>query len=424
MRYLIKNAKIVTPSKTSQRRDILIEKGIITKIEKGIVAPKAKTISSKNLHVSAGFVDIGTFIGEPGFEEKETIHSISAAASQGGYTHIAPFPNLAPAIDNKSSIRYLKEAFSTQNVNVIPLGAVSKAIEGVDIAEMIDMHAHGAIAFTDGFQSIQDTGLLLRALEYVKTFDGLIIQHPCESALQGSRMIHESKTSVALGLPGIPSQAETIMLRRDIELAQYSDSKICLHNISTKDGCAVLKKAIKNNDSATIYSSVAVMNLLHSVEELETFNPLLKVLPPLRSIEDRKALIKAVNSGVIDYISSNHQPVDPEHKDLEFFRSSFGASTIDTTFASLLTLSQGALSLNVIIDKLAHGPRKVLGLSPNKIQVGELADLCIFDPTTEYEVSSSNIRSKSKNNPYLGQKLTGAVLATMLGNDVNIQLQN
>ena len=420
MRYLIKNAKIVTPTKTSQRKDILIERGIITEIKKGIEDPKAKVISSKNLHVSLGFMDIGTFIGEPGYEEKETIQSISSAAARGGYTHIAPFPNLAPVIDNKSSIRFLTEAFSTAQVNVIPLGAISKGIEGVDIAEMVDMNRHGAVAFTDGFRSIQDPGLLLRALEYVKTFNGLIIQHPCENSLRGSRMIHESQTSVSLGLPGIPSQAESIMLRRDLELTQYSNSKICLHNISTKEGCSILKKASKTQDKGTVYSSVAVMNLIHSVEELETFNPLLKVLPPLRSKEDRKALTKAVKTGVIDFISSNHQPVDPEHKDLEFFRSSFGSSTIDTTFSSLLSLTRGELDVNIIVEMLSYGPRKVLGLSPKKIQVGEEVDLCLFDPTLEYEVSSSNIHSKSKNNPYIGQRLSGKVIGTMLGNSTNV----
>jgi dihydroorotase len=285
---------------------------------------------------------------------------------------------------------------------------------------MIDMHKFGAVAFSDGHKSIQSTGLVLRALEYAKTFDGLVIQHPKDISLQGNHMIHESTTSVSLGLPGIPSEAESIMLKRDLDLVNYSKSKICIHNISTKESCQILKKAAKKVKESIIYSSVPVMNLIHTVEELDTFNPLLKVLPPLRSQEDKKALLKAVKADVIDYISSNHRPVDPEHKDLEFFRASFGASTLDTVFSSLLTYAMDELGINTIIDKIAHGPRRVLDLSPNKIEKGSRADLCIFDPSLEYELSSSNIHSKSKNNPYIGGKLKGKVIASVLGDNITL----
>ncbi len=420
MRYLIKKAKIVTPEKTSQRRDILIEKGVITQIAKSIEDSRAKEISSTNLHVSAGFLDIGTFIGEPGYEERETLEHVSEAARKGGYTHLAPFPNLQPTTDNKSAVRFLKEAFLDQKVNIHPIGAVSKSIKGENIAEMIDMHEYGAIAFSDGIKSIQDTGLLLRALEYVKTFDGIIIQQPRDNALQSTHMIHESPTSVSLGLPGIPPEAETIMLKRDLDLVNYTDSKICVHNISSKQAYGILKKSKKRIDDGKVFATVPVMNVIHTVKELEQFNPAYKVIPPLRSEEDRKGLIKGLKMGVLDAISSNHRPVDPEHKDLEFFRSSFGASTLDTCFSSLLTYTIDELGINVIIDKLAHGPRRILGLRPNKIAEGERADLCIFDPSLDFEVSSSNIQSKSKNNPYIGRKLKGRVLGTILGDHISL----
>lgn len=420
MRYLIKKAKIVTPEKTSQRRDILIEKGVITQIAKSIEDNKAKVISSPNLHVSAGFIDIGTFIGEPGYEERETVDHISEAASKGGYTHLACFPNLNPVTDNKSAVRFLKEAFSNKKINVLPIGAVSKDLKGENIAELIDMVKFGAVAFSDGKNSIQDTGLMLRALEYSKAFGGIVIQQARENALHGSHMIHESETSVSLGLPGIPSQAETIMLKRDLDLVEYAESKICMHNISSKQACTILKRSRKRIQSAEVFSTVPVMNLIHTVEELKSFNPVLKVLPPLRSKDDRKALIKALKTNVIDAISSNHRPVDPEHKDLEFFRAAFGASTIDTTFSSLVTYLGDDLGINCIIDKLAHGPRRILGLNPNKIEEGAAADLCVFDPSLENPVSSSNIRSKSKNNPYIGVDLKGKVLATILGDNISL----
>ena len=317
-------------------------------------------------------------------------------------------------------MRFLKEAFSDKQVNILPIGAVSKDVKGENIAELVDMHKFGAVAFSDGIKSIQDTGLLLRALEYVKTFDGIVVQHPRDNALQGTHMIHESPTGVTLGLPGIPTEAETIMLKRDLDLVNYAKSKLCVYNISSKQAYGILKKSKKHIKEATVFSTVPVMNLIHSVEELETFNPLFKVLPPLRSQEDRKALVKGLKTGIIDAISSNHRPVDPEHKDLEFFRSSFGASTLDTCFASLVTHLIDELGINCIVDKLAYGPRHILGLSPNKIEEGQSADLCIFDPSLEYELSSSKIRSKSKNNPYIGGKLRGKVIATILGDKITL----
>ena len=409
MRYLIKKAKIVSVDKTSQRKDILIERGKISSIARNIEDDKAIIIESKNLHVSLGFFDIGTFIGEPGLEEKETIESVSKSAANGGYTHLAPFPNLAPVADSKSTIQFIQQAFESSLIDVHPIGAVSKSCNGKDIAELIDMHKNGAIAFSDGSKSIQDTGLVLRALQYSKSINKVIIQHPNDKALSKDTYMHEGSISTSLGLPGNPSESEVLMVKRDLDLSKYAEAPICLHNISTKGSVDVIKKAKK--DGIKIYCSTTCMNLNHTDESLSNFDPIYKVQPPLRSKEDKKSLIKAINKDIIDYISSNHQPVELEHKDLEFFRSSFGASTLDTVFSSLYTKTEAAISLNKLVEKLTVGPRNVLGIDIPKIEEGAIADLCVFDPSLNWVPSMSNIYSKSKNNPYLGEELQGKIIA-------------
>lgn len=409
MRYLIKNARIVSPDKISQKKDILIVQGKIVKIGKKLVDAKAKIIESKNLHVSIGFCDIGTHIGEPGFEERETIQSISKAAASGGYTTLAPFPNLNPIVDNKSVLRFIRQEFENTVIEAQPIGAISKKCEGKDIAEMLDMHQQGAVAFSDGNHSVQDTGLTLRALQYTKTINKTVIQHPNNTVLSKGTSMHEGEVSTSLGLPGNPRESEIIMAKRDIDLAKYADAPLCLHNISTAELTDIIKKAKKKSNG--ISASVAVMNLLHTDDELKDFDPMYKVHPPIRESSDRRKLLKAVNNDVVDFISSNHRPMDPENKDLEFFRSAYGASTIETTFSSLLAFAGDTLSLSKIIEKLAYGPRRILDLVIPSIQEGEIANLCIFDPVSERKVNLSNLYSKSKNNPYIGQKLKGNVIA-------------
>lgn len=416
MRYLIKNAKIVTDQSISLKKDILIEKGIITKIAKNIVDEKAQIIESKNLHVSIGFCDIGTNIGEPGFEERETIKSVIRSAANGGYTAVAPFPNLNPVVDNKSTIRYIRDAFQNSVITVHPIGAVSKKCEGIDISEMLDMNEHGAVAFSDGHKSIQDTGLLLRALQYSLSINKKIIQHPNEYALSQETMMHEGYTSTSLGLPGNPVESEIIMIKRDIELAKYANAPICIHNISSAESIKFITK--ERAKGIQISTSVGVMNLIHHDEALKNFDAVYKVQPPLRSLSDKKVLIRSVINDEIQYISSNHKPIDLENKDLEFFRSAIGASTLDTVFASLNNFLGEQMNLSIIVKKLAYGSRQALGLKIPVIEEGQKANLCLFDPSSTWTITSSNILSKSKNNPYIGQTLTGKIIGVMNNNEL------
>ncbi|GLR16615.1 dihydroorotase [Portibacter lacus] len=404
MKLILKQAKIIDPSwnKEKKRFDIAIKNGKIEKIASNIDLPSYKIISSENLHVSIGFFDIGTQIGEPGLEHREDFASITEAASAGGYTGIAPFPNNEPATQSKSEVKYIINNTSSGPISFYPIGAVSKSCKGEDITEFIDMKKHGAVAFSDGKKSVHDAGLMLRSLQYAKASDSLIINHPDEHDLSGAGQIHEGIISVSLGLEGIPEMAESLGLQRDIQLAQYAQSRYCAYNVSSAHSVKILKK------TKWATSTVSYLNLLFTDTDLEDFNSNLKVIPPLRSRKDKNALIKALKTDVINCITSGHRPLEEELKKKSFAFADFGAIGIETTFAALLTELEESLGLEKIIEKLTHGPRNVLGVEIPQIKEGERANICIFDPKTTWIYDK--VKSKSKNSPFIGSSFKGKVL--------------
>lgn len=409
MKYLIKQAKIIENGVKNPKKDILIENGKITQIENNIPATDGmRLIESKNLHVSIGWLDIGCQLTEPGHEEKETIESLIAAAKNGGYTGLATFPNTAPCLDNKGTLNYVKQQFDKSTIDYYPIAAFSKKCKGVELSEMVDLAQEGAVAYSDGMKSVEKGGTLLRGLQYVEKINKPIIHHPFDRDISQGAEVHEGIISTSMGLPGIPSIAETIVVKRDLDIVNYTDSKIIEHNISTDQAI----KLIKSNKSNQVTCSVAAMNLLHTDESISGFDAAFKVMPPLRQEKDRKALVKGIVKDHIQYISSNHTPIEKEQKDVEFTNSKSGASTLDTLFASLNTF-QDSIPLVKIIEKITVGPREALQIPIPKIAVGEIANLTLFDPNIKWEVSLDDIRSKSKNNPYIGQKLEGKVIGTI-----------
>ena len=284
MDFLLKNATIVHKGFKS-KRDIHIKNGVIHKIASKLDVAGAKIISSDNLHVSPGWLDIGAQIGEPGYEHRETINSISEAAACGGFTSLACFPNTFPTVDNKSTIQFIKSMTATNKVNFYPIAALSKKAEGEEISEMMDLWAHGAVAFSDGNHSVQNSGVLLRALQYVKGFGGSIVQKSVDHKIAGEGQVHEGQMSIQLGLKGIPSIAETASLQKDLDLNSYAESKITFHTISSEGSCKVIKEAKKNNTS--VNATVSYLNLVANDEVLLDFNSNYKVDPPLRSSKDQ-----------------------------------------------------------------------------------------------------------------------------------------
>ncbi len=415
MILLIKNATVVCRDKAlnGKKFDLYIKNGIIEKIAKNISDQNAKTIEANNLHVSIGWMDIGTQVGEPGYEYRETLSSAADAAARGGFTTIAPFPNTNPCVDNKSSVQYILNNTQNLPVDFLPIAAVSQGCAGNDITEMMDLSNAGAIAFSDGKKPVQDGGLLLRALQYAKASSKKIIQRPVDSSLEYHGMIHEGKTSLSLGLSGMPSLSEYSSTARDIKIAEYAENEIVLHTISTKESADLVKTERKNNNQLS--ATVAYKNLIQIDEDLIDFNSNLKVQPPLRSSKDQKALVKGIKDGSIQAICSNHVPLEQEKKKLEFPFADFGAIGLETCYSALNTQLAEIVSTEILIDRLAYGPREILNLKIPELKIGSKANLTLFDPSQEWTYDRREIRSKSKNTPYIGVQFVGKVIGIING---------
>jgi dihydroorotase len=409
MKFLFKNATIIdTNSKhNGKKADVLIVDGKIVEIKKKIIADDAEFIEYKGMCLSPGWVDVGTLICDPGFEHREDIETAAAAAAAGGFTSILAQPNTSPAIQSKSEVLYLQQSTRDFPVNFHAIGALSTDLKGENITEMSDMNAAGAIAFSDGKKSVQSTGLLMRAMEYVKAFDGIIINHPHDKGIAAKGQVHEGYISTTLGLKGIPSLAEDLMVRRDIALAEYTDSRLHIANISTAGAVKEVKEAKKKGLKVT--ASVAVMNLAFDDNELANFDPNYKILPPLREKSDQKALVKGLKNGTIDFISSNHTPWETESKSLEFSYSEFGAINLQTAY-SLSNTYLKEFSLEELVQKWSLAPREIFGLSKASIKAGEEAEITAFIPTEKFTLTDSNNQSKSRNTPLLNTELTGKVV--------------
>jgi dihydroorotase len=408
---LLKNVTLVAPYSdlNGQNSDILIGKnGTIDKIEPRIAASKGITIFEKEgTCVSVGWLDVGVHTCDPGFEHREDLASTARAAMAGGFTAVAPFPNTEPTIQTKSEILYIKNKTQSYLVDFHPIGALSEGCKGKDIAEMVDMHEAGAIAFSDGKKSVQDAGLILRGMQYVKIFDGLVFNTPNDKSIAPHGQMHEGVTSTSLGLPAIPTMAEELMLQRDIQLLEYANGRLHVHNISTARSVEFIKQAKKQGLNIT--ASVAAINLCFEDKILRGFDSNFKVMPPLREKSDIEALVKGLKEGTIDFIDSNHTPIDTEGKNLEFPYAAFGAIGLETAYAMTNTHLYKKLNTNQLVEYFALNPRRVMSVKVPDIAVGQVANLTLFNPQTEWTFTEKDIYSKSKNTPLVGHILRGRV---------------
>jgi len=414
---LLKNVRIVTDISAPDdhsRQDIRIRDGIIDSI--GSLHPEEGEVTQswENAFVSPGWLDIGAQVGDPGFEHREDLYSAAQAAATGGYTAIACFPNTHPVVHSKSEVLYIRNKSAREAVHFYPIGAISQDCNGKDLAELFDMHTAGAIAFSDGSSPLQDAGLLLRALQYASAFHGLIINHPHHKTVAAGGQIHEGVISTSLGLKGLPALAEELMVQRDLSLLEYAGGRLHLHLLSSAKSVALVRAA--KQAGLNITCSVAVANLCFTDERLMSFHSNWKVLPPLRSAADGNALLEGLLDGTIDFISSNHAPWDEESKNLEFTYAEFGMIGLETTFSLCRTFLGNTLSVKDLVEKMSLRPRQILGLPIPEIKPGARAELTIFDPDAEWILSEANIRSKSRNTPFLGQKLKGKVLGIVTAN--------
>ena len=418
MRILIKNTRMVSPDvPTSQKaKSILVEDGIIAEIKAGIDPKVDHCISSENSYTSPGWVDVGAQIAEPGYEQREDIDSVTNAAAAGGFTSILSLPNTSPVVQTKSDLKYIFKKSEDKVCKIIPMAAISMNCQGEDMTEMYDLHHAGAIAFTDGLKGMQNSGLLKRALEYVQAFDGLLLVHPSDGNLTSGAQIHEGIVSTSLGMRGFPAVAEEMMVSRDLKLLEYTGGKLHFLNISTMQSVALIKNAKKQGLNVTC--SVPVINLCFEDDALQTFDTNFKVMPPLRNALHRKALWKGLEDGTIDFVCSNHVPLESDHKELEFPYAKFGVTQLETSFALLNTLGLKKLSPEMIVKLFSTNARNVFKMEQPKLEIGANAELTVFDSEMTWTYKTQQILSKSKNNPMVNKALKGKAIATIRGNRI------
>ncbi|PJJ75466.1 dihydroorotase [Thermoflavifilum aggregans] len=417
MRVLLSQVRIVDPRHltVSAPSDILIVNGHIERIADRIDDETAQRISFPNAYVSPGWVDLFADFGDPGFERKEDLASGCAAAAAGGFTEVCLVPNTSPVVQSKAELDYLLHKSRHLPVTIRPLGAISKDLEGKALAELYDLHTYGAVAFSDGWQPVQSAGLLLKALEYVRAFDGLIIQLPDNQSLSAHGLMHEGIHSVRLGMPGIPAISELIQVQRDTELARYAASRIHFTGISTREALQVIARA--KEEGLQVSCSVTPYHLALTDACLESYDTNLKVMPPLRSQEDLDALKQAVQQGLIDAFATHHRPQDIESKQVEFEYAAPGMIGLESFFG-IMNRELAAVELTKKIAMLTTKPRSLLRLPEVEISVGKEANLTIFDPDKEWIFEEKHIRSKSHHTPFIGQRLKGFVYGILTKNQL------
>lgn len=419
MNLLIKKAKIVDPlsSYNGKTVDILIESGRIQEIKKNISAKGMQVFELPNLHLSPGWVDLFADFCDPGYEYRETLETGSQAAAAGGYTDVCIVPNTKPSLDQKSSIEYLITKAANLPVTIHPIGAITKQTEGKDLAEMYDMKASGAIAFSDGSNTVQSSGVLLKALQYIKSFDGLIIQIPDDKTISPKGLMNEGIMSVQLGMQSRPTIAEEILVNRDINLAAYTDSNLHLTGVSTQGSLKLVQAAKQKKLKVTC--SITPQHVVFSDEDLSTYDTHLKINPPLRTKREIKHLQNAVKNGIVDCIASHHQPKNIDEKLVEFEYAKFGVISLQTTYASINTAILG-ISQEKIVELLSINPRRILKLTQATIEKGNIASLTLFNPYTKWKVEQEKIFSKSKNSPYIGMELMGKPIGIFHKNKLSV----
>lgn len=406
MKILIQQATITDPSSPLHGtvQDILIDAGMIRDIQPSLNADADTVISGEGLHASPGWVDVFAHFADPGYEYKETLETGAKAAAAGGYTDVFVIPNTKPVIDTKSQAEYIFQKSKYLPVTIHPIGAISRGTEGKDLAEMYDMRASGAVAFSDGLNPVQSAGILLKALQYVKAFEGTIIQIPDDRSVGANGLMHEGIVSTRLGLPGKPMMAEELLVARDIKLARYAESKLHITGVTSPKSLEYIRRA--KEAGLQVSCSVTPYHLFFTDEDLLQYDTNLKVYPPLRTKNDVEVLREAVLDGTIDCIASHHLPHEYDSKVLEFEYAKNGMTGLETAYAAIKT-ALPSLTESRWVELVSINPRKLFGLPHPTIQKNAPASITVFEPGKPVTVSV--FQSKSKNSAFAGKTLQGAV---------------
>lgn len=411
-----KNARLINPASGQEERGgVLVRDGLIQEVGPQVAGPAdAETLECHGQILAPGLIDMRAFIGEPGAAHRETLKSAGEAAAAGGVTTIVAMPDTSPVLDDPAIVDFvIRRARDNSIVRVCPAAALTKGLNGQEMAEIGLLREAGAIAFTDGLRSVTNAQVMRRALTYARDFDALIVHHVEDPDLVGAGVMNEGEFATRLGMPGIPREAETIMLERDIRLVRLTGGRYHAAMISTADSVEIVKAAKARGLPVTC--GVSINNLALNENDIGDYRTFLKLSPPLRHEDDRQAMIEALADGAIDVIVSDHNPQDVETKRLPFAEAADGAVGLETLLSAALRLVHaGRISLPNLMRALSTRPAEILGLPGGRLEEGAPADLVLFDPDAPYVLDKRNLRSLSKNTPFDEARLEGQVTVTMV----------
>ena len=417
MSHFLPHVTVIDPQSPYNKEvvNIRLEKGRIVELGKSTQKKEGDfVIERENTHMAPSWVDIGTQSGEPGFEHRETWASLSKAAHTGGYGHLLIQPNTAPPLDQAAAVRGVTQIRSAERVQFHPMGLASINTRGENLTEWLDLADAGAAAFTDGPHALRSNAFMLKALRYSHRVGKRLIHAPHDAAFIPGAMVHESQQSVEMGLRAWPPASETLLMDRDLNLMQYTGASLVWHNLSSADAIDRLKCA-KHKMNVEVAAGVAYLNLCYTEKEVAGFNTSFKVSPPLRAESDRLALWKALEEGCIDYVASNHVPLEEDRKKTTFPQAGFGAEGLESVMSAFLAACPLKDPLQTWVKLVAIGPRSLLNWTPVTLKKGQLADFTLFNPNPKRSFNREEIQSRSKNNPNIGRQMKGEILGRLQG---------
>jgi dihydroorotase len=426
---LIRGGRVIDPAQGIDRHlDVWIADGKIMALEPDLRAPRQRgpddlhpaprIIEAQGCVVAPGFLDMHVHLREPGFEYKETIATGLAAAAAGGFTAVAAMANTKPANDTPAVTEFmLRRAAAVGGTRLFPIGAVSVGLAGEELAEIGGMHQAGIVGLSDDGMPVMDPRLMRRAMEYGRMLELPILSHCEDHRLSSGGAMHEGVVSTALGLIGVPAVAENVMVYRDIQLAALTGAHLHIQHVSTAEAVDLVRRAKEQGITVTAEACPHHFTLTH--EAVRGYNTNTKVNPPLRTAEDVEAIKTGLQDGTLEVIASDHAPHHVSEKDQDYAAAPAGMIGLETSVGLALRLyHEGVLSLPQVIAKYTVHPASILGVPHGTLRVGSSADVTILDPDYSYEVEATTLRSRSKNSPFLGWRLRGAAVATLVSGEI------
>ncbi len=419
MKILLKGGRVIDPSQgLDQVLDVLLEDGQISTLGQGLSAQGAKVIDCQGLLVTPGLIDMHVHLREPGEEWKETIASGTKAAAAGGFTAVACMPNTKPPNDEAEVTRYiLEKAQKEAATRVYPIACITKGQKGEVLTEFGELKQAGAVALSDDGRPVPEAAVMRLALEYAKNFDLPIISHAEELSLSEGGQVNEGLASATLGMKGIPAEGEAVAIFREVMLARLTGTPVHIAHVSTKLGVEIIRKAKKEGLPVTAETAPHYFTLTE--EATFGYNTYAKVNPPLRSAEDRAAVLEALADGTLDVIATDHAPHSDLEKEIEFELAAFGLIGLETALPLTLKLvSEGVISLFRAIELLSTNPARILRIPGGTLKPGSPADVTIIDPERKWVVTKEDLHSKGKNSPFLGWEMSGQAVFTIVGGEI------